>query len=437
MRYFIATLILFASVMVLSFCSNSIKEKKFITVEKGQFIKSGKPYHYIGTNYWYGANLAADTIGGNRERLLKELDFMKAHGIDNLRILVGAEGPDNQPFRVTPTTIKSPGVTSPKLLEGLDFLLNEMKKRDMVAILYLSNNWEWSGGMAQYLNWNGYGDFVNPNLEHFSWDDFKAYQKQFYSCEPCIEQLNHYIEEIITRTNTINGIPYNQDPTIMAWELANEPRPMAQENFEVFKSWIKNTSELIKSLDKYHLVTTGNEGQKGCSESINLFKEIHSYESIDYLTFHIWVKNWSWYNYKEPEKTFKPAMKKVQKYIDDHLIVANELNKPLVLEEFGIARDYQELEPGTPTTYRDNYYDYAFAQIEKSIQTKQNLVGANFWTFSGFAEPIKGQIYWKAGDPYSGDPPQEEQGLNGVYASDSSTMEIIKKYNLKFNRISE
>ena len=62
-------------------------QKDFISVNEGQFIRNGKSYHYIGTNYWYGASLAADTIGGDRMRLTKELDFLKALGIDNLRIM--------------------------------------------------------------------------------------------------------------------------------------------------------------------------------------------------------------------------------------------------------------------------------------------------------------------------------------------------------------
>ena len=65
---------------------------KFITVEDGQFIRNGKPYYFVGTNFWYGAILGSEGEGGNRERLCRELDFMKANGIDNLRILVGGEG---------------------------------------------------------------------------------------------------------------------------------------------------------------------------------------------------------------------------------------------------------------------------------------------------------------------------------------------------------
>ena len=94
---------------------------------------------------------------GDRERLLRELDHLKSIGIDNLRVLVGAEGPDNEPFRVTPALLLSPGEYNDDLLDGLDFLLAEMKKRGQYAILYLNNGWDWSGGFSQYLNWNGYG----------------------------------------------------------------------------------------------------------------------------------------------------------------------------------------------------------------------------------------------------------------------------------------
>ncbi|MGD9991662.1 MAG: cellulase family glycosylhydrolase [Salinivirgaceae bacterium] len=417
-------------------CHPDVKKNvEFITVQNGQFIKNNKPYQFIGTNYWYGALIASDTVGGDRTRLFRELDFLKANGIDNLRIMVGAEGPDFQPFRVTPALVKEPGVYSPKLHEGLDYLLHQMQLRDMSAVLYFTNNWEWSGGMAQYLNWNGYGDYVNPNLEQYSWNDFYNYQKQFYSCQPCIAQVNHYIETIVTRTNSITGTKYTDDPTIMAWELANEPRPMATDNFDPFTNWIKNTAAFIKNLDPNHLVTTGNEGEKGCSESIELFETIHTFPSIDYITFHIWIKNWGWYQHQQADSTFSQALQLVQKYFDDHVAIAKKLNKPLVLEEFGMARDLEQFGPGTPTSLRDAYYEFCFSQIAKSVSENDVLAGANFWTFGGFTNPIEGHTYWNPGDPYSGDPPQEEQGLNSVYPGDSSTINIIRKYNQLFNRI--
>jgi len=437
MRSFRTTGSLLLMMLLLFACSRQESADSFITVSDGQFIKNGRPYNYIGTNYWYGASLAADTIGGDRERLLKELDFLKLHGIDNLRVMVGAEGPDDTQFRVTPTLLKSPGQYSPALLEGLDYFLHELAKRDMHAILFLTNNWEWSGGMAQYVNWNGYGEYANPNLEGFTWGDFFAYQKQFYSCENCIKQLNRYITDIVSRKNSINGKAYRDDPAIMAWELANEPRPMAADNFVPFEKWIAATAKLIRDIDQNHLITTGNEGTQGCSGSMELFERIHSLPEIDYLTIHIWLKNWGWYNAQEPDSTFPEALKKVDDYVKDHNLIAEKLNKPMVIEEFGLARDFEAFTPGTPVSYRDRYYDHLFAKIEESVAKHGYIAGCNFWTFGGYVEPVPGQIYWKPGDPFCGDPPQEEQGLNSVFPSDSSTLAIITGYNQQFNRITE
>ncbi|HQJ89825.1 MAG TPA: beta-mannosidase, partial [Paludibacteraceae bacterium] len=134
--------------------SKNVPKNDFITVKEGQFIRNGKPYYYIGTNYWYGALLGSKGKGGNRERLQKELDLMKANGIDNLRILAGAEGPNGEPRRVSPAMQIRQGIYDEDLLEGLDFLLNEMTKRNMVAILFINNAWEWSGGFSQYVSWS-------------------------------------------------------------------------------------------------------------------------------------------------------------------------------------------------------------------------------------------------------------------------------------------
>ena len=174
-----------------------INKVDLITVNNSNFYKGNKPYYFIGTNYWYGPLIAAKNIG-DRERLLKELDLMQEVGIDNLRILVGAEG-DGGDSRVYPALQPKQGIYNEDLLDGLDFLLAEMKKRKMYAVLYLNNNWIWSGGMSQYLTWNGYGEVPNPFLKQFSWDQYMNYTKQFHSCEPCKEAFYKHVKFIIGR----------------------------------------------------------------------------------------------------------------------------------------------------------------------------------------------------------------------------------------------
>ena len=124
-----------------------------VSVQDGQFVRNGKPFTYIGTNFWYGPILASEGRGGNYQRLTQELDTLKALGITNLRVLVGGDGADGVFSRVEPTLQTAPGVYNDTLLVGLDRFLVELGKRDMQAVLFLNNSWEWSGGYGQYLEW--------------------------------------------------------------------------------------------------------------------------------------------------------------------------------------------------------------------------------------------------------------------------------------------
>ena len=48
--------------------------------------------------------------------------------------------------------------------------------------------------------------------------------EMFYT-DPTIRQYyKNWIRELVTRTNSITGVKYVDDPTIFSWELANEPR---------------------------------------------------------------------------------------------------------------------------------------------------------------------------------------------------------------------
>ena len=132
---------LFLAMMTLPVCAQS---NPFVQVVNGHFERGGKPYYYVGSNFWYGAILGSEGQGGDRKRLCNELDKMKSMGIDNLRILVGADGERGVKTKVEPTLQIAPGVYNDTILAGLDYLLKEMGKRKMVAVLYLNNSWEWS-----------------------------------------------------------------------------------------------------------------------------------------------------------------------------------------------------------------------------------------------------------------------------------------------------
>jgi len=401
-----------------------------VTVQHGTFMKNGRPYYFIGTNYWYGGILGSAGKYGNRERLIRELDHLKKIGVNNLRILVGAEGPDKEPFRVTPALQLEPGVYNEELLDGLDFLLAEMKKRGQVAVLYLNNSWDWSGGYAQYLNWNGYGPIPYPSVKPHTWQEFMSYAGRFHHCENCLRQFEEHIKFILGRTNRYTGRKYTEDPVIMTWEIGNEPRAFSTESIPAFEKWIGEIAALIKELDSHHLVTTGTEGQHGCEGSMEVFERIHSDPNIDYLTMHIWPKNWAWLDIHDIPGSLQASIENTTRYMNDHMEIARKLDKPLVLEEFGLPRDEHGYGPAEPVTCRDQYYRHAFNHVLESARHRDVLAGCNFWAWAGEGRPASARIFWQIGDDYLGDPPQEEQGLNSVFDTDS-TVSLIKKYNRK------
>lgn len=421
------------SVCLLLLCSFNwlmAQTSPFVTVKNHQFMIVNKPYYYIGTNYWYGGflGLEEDKKKGV-ERLQKELDFLKSKGVDNLRVVAGAEGSGlvNGVERISPSLQPKQGQFNEDILKGLDLLLFEMGKRNMKAIVFFSNNWEWSGGFLQYLNWNG--QIADSIMQRkLNWDELRDYTSKFYSCEPCVEDYLGQVKLLVTRTNKYSGKPYNQDPVIMAWELANEPRPMRPSANEAYKVWISKTAAYIKSLDKNHLVTTGHEGNMATDGDMNLFEAIHKDQNIDYLTIHIWPKNWGWFKDTSMHKDIQNVVDKTVDYIQNHNAIAQKLNKALVIEEFGMPRDRHSFDINASTTLRDKYYNAIFTLWQKSKQKGGAIAGANFWSFGGTARPVPGQVFWKKGDQLMGDPPMEEQGLNTVFDSDQSTWNMIASY---------
>lgn len=424
----IKQLLVFGSLLLAGYFTAA---QSFVKCNNKHFVVNGKPYYYIGANYWYGALLSNEKAG--KIRVEKELDFLVSKGVNNLRVMAGAEGAGmiNGVSRVEPALQTGPGKFNESLLAGLDFLLAEMGKRNMKAVIFLSNNWEWSGGFLQYLNWNGIiADSVLKRK--LSWDEMRDYVSQFYSCVPCTQQYAKQLLLIIDRKNSITGKDYTDDPTIMSWEIANEPRPMRPAAIENYKQWIRGTAFAIKKLDPNHLVTIGSEGEMG-SETMEVFEAIHADKNIDYATIHIWPKNWSWFKDTAIAKDMQQVTENTLRYIDKHIPVMQKINKPLVIEEFGLPRDLQSFTPGSPTVLRDAYYNTIFNKLWNSIESKGYVAGANFWSFSGSGRPSGKQLLWKKGDDVLGDPPVEEQGLNAVFDNDESTWNIIESFTKKVN----
>lgn len=394
---------------------------KFVTVRDGKFFVNDKPYNFIGTNFWYGPILGSEGQGGDRKRLIAELDSLHAMGLDNLRILAGGEGDKSRAWTVSPSLQTAPGVYNDTLLAGLDFLVAEMEKRDMKAIIYLNNSWEWSGGYGVYLEWAGEGKSPLPNVDGYN--TYCDYVAKFVKNEKAKSMALNHVKYMVGRTNRYTGKPYSQSPAIMSWQISNEPRPFSTEGKEAFAQWIDSTARLIKSIDPNHLVSTGSEGKYGCHVDINLWRRIHAMPSIDYANIHIWPSNWGWVKTETLTDSLHVANRKTRDYILEHIEAFKGVDKPIVLEEFGYPRDGKSFAKGSPVTARDKYYDFV---LDFMGDGPGKVAGINFWGWGGLANPA--HETWQAGDDYTGDPAQEPQGLFSIFADDASTIAIIKKH---------
>ena len=406
-------------------------QSDFITVEGGRFVRGGKPYYYVGTNFWYGAILGSEGQGGDRQRLAKELDLMKRMGIDNLRILVGSDGARGVKTKVEPTLQVQPGVYNDTILAGLDYLLQEMGKRKMVAVLYLNNSWEWSGGYGFYLEHAGLGP--QPRPDDVGYPAFMAAMAKYASCEKAHQLFYDYVRFILGRTNRYTGRKYAEDPAIMSWQIGNEPRAFDKSQLPAFEKWIGEAAALIRSLDKNHLISIGSEGSWGCENDLGCWERICADKNVDYCNVHLWPYNWSWVRQDHLTEDLPIACKNTKEYLDQHLEVCERIDKPLVMEEFGYPRDDFKFQLGTPTRGRDGYYKYVFSLVADNAEQGGKFAGCNFWGWGGLAKPRHEQ--WQVGDPYTGDPAQEAQGLNSVFAGDNSTLRVVQEQVRRMQRV--
>ena len=407
-------------------------QKSYIKVNGIHFELNGKPYYYAGANFWTAAYLGAPDQIGDRKRLIRELDKLHSLGITNIRVL-GASEQSIKGGVVKPGFITKPGVYNEDLLKGTDFLLSEMNKRDMHAVIFLTNTWEWSGGMGQYKAWADDSNSANSAVPDMNYPEYMNYAASFYRTEEAKEIYYKYLYNLITRKNEYTGLYYCEDPAIMSWEIANEPRPgngeEGQKWLDEYYRWINSTALFIHRLDHNHLVTTGSEGIVGSLDSAQVYVEANKSKYIDYLTFHLWPKDWSWFDINKADSTYPQTEVKSEDYINEHIELARELRKPIVLEEFGLQRD-SSIVPGTPTDFRDRYYYKIFSQVYNSASTGSPVAGAAFWLWGGEGASKIGTYNWGFG---------RNNGMvdddNSVYDLDASTLKIIKEYADNFNSL--
>ena len=178
------------------------------------------------------------------------------------------------------------------------------------------------------------------------------------------------------------------------------------------------------------MISTGSEGYYGCEWDMDLCARIHGIEEISYINCHVWPYNWRWITGENMFDNLQYAFDRTAEYIAMHTELGEQINKPVVVEEFGMPRDGLDFHKGSPVTCRDAYYRFVFDLVRASHAEGGVLAGCNFWSWGGYAVThVEDHEYWAKGDDYTGDPAQEQQGLNSIFVEDESTLAIIRATN--------
>src|SRR4051812_42357960 len=224
----------------------------FVGRHGDQLVLNGHEFHIVGSNNYYPSYQSRFMVDDL-------FDPAQAAKFSVMRIWgwfdVGAlSGPQNGvSFQSFDATAGHPVYNDgPDGLQRLDYAIAKAGADGLKVVIPFTNNWRDFGGMDQYVSWAG--------LSHH--DDF-------YSNATIRQWYQDWIAHVLNRVNTITGVAYKDDPTIMTWELANEPRcgngsngfpRSASCTTTTITGWADVMSKFIKGIDHHHLTSVGDEG---------------------------------------------------------------------------------------------------------------------------------------------------------------------------------
>ncbi|REE85149.1 S-layer family protein [Paenibacillus taihuensis] len=131
--------------------------------------------------------------------------------------------------------VMGPGQFDENVFKAFDKQLQLANQYGIRIIVPFVDQYEWQGGIASYAAFRGKG------------------KDQFWSDSQLIGDFKQTINYVLNRVNTYTGIPYKDDPAILAWETGNELVPASH-------TWTHDIASYIKSIDSHHLVLDGKYG---------------------------------------------------------------------------------------------------------------------------------------------------------------------------------
>ncbi|KAI0043653.1 glycoside hydrolase family 5 protein [Auriscalpium vulgare] len=351
----------------------------FVKTSGQKFTLNGAPFTVVGSNsYWVGLTGLSTA---NMNAAFKDIanagaTTVRTWGFNEVTS-TGSSSAYYQSWSGSTPTVN----TGSNGLGNFDNVVAAAKANGLRLIVALTNNWSDYGGMDVYVN-----QILGSGQPH----DY------FYTNSQVINAYKNYVKTFVSR--------YVNEPTILGWELSNEPRCSGSTSATsgtctttTITNWATTISAYIKSIDSNHLVAIGDEGffnepsnpsypyqgTEGIDFAANL-----KISSIDFGTFHLYPGSWS----------VSPADTWGAQWIADHATVQKSVNKPTILEEFGVT-------------------------------SSQSSVYATWWSEVS-SSGLSGDLIWQAGSHLSsGDTPQDGYAIfpdNSVYQQETAAAAALK-----------
>uniref|UniRef100_A0A0A0LDZ5 mannan endo-1,4-beta-mannosidase n=1 Tax=Cucumis sativus TaxID=3659 RepID=A0A0A0LDZ5_CUCSA len=330
-------------------------DEGFVSTKGQQLILNGSPFYANGFNAYWLMYFASDP--SQAPKVSSAFQQAVNHGLSIGRTWAFNDG-GYSPLQY------SPGQYNEKMFQGLDFVVAEARKYGIKLILSLVNNYASMGGKKQYVEWaRSQGQAISSEDEFFTNPVVKGFYK------------NH-IKSILTRVNSITGVAYKDDPTIMAWELMNEARCPSDPSGNTIQGWIKEMASYLKSIDGKHLLEAGLEGFYGQSKyqwNPNFqvgtdFIANNQIPEIDFATVHSYPDQWLSGSSYENQLSF------LNTWLNDHIQDAqNILHKPVLFAEFGKSTKYSGADQ------RDQLFNAVYSAVYSSARGGGAAIGGMFW----------------------------------------------------------
>ncbi|KAK9839525.1 hypothetical protein WJX81_007392 [Elliptochloris bilobata] len=263
-----------------------------------------------------------------------------ANGINLVRFWGFADGVTSPPSDAVQPTV---GVFNELALKRFDLVLSEAAKNGIKVIFSLVNGDAYLGGPQWYYN-----QVVGNSQPGGHWE-------LFYTNPKIIAAYQSYAKTILTRKNTITGVLYKDDPTIMAVELANHPHTTTDLERVFFGGdiapgtlvnyWVSVNAAFIRAIDPHHMICTGDggfmadvtaapgdpvypnaleDGAFGVDFARNLADP-----NISFGTVHLFPGKWS----VQPQDAGAFA----NTFLYKRALAAAKIGKPIIVEEVGMA----------------------------------------------------------------------------------------------------